>query len=66
MVSKTSYVQFEIMEKGNYRFYEYLEPSYYRFVERGSNNVYRFLKYFDQEMGVDLYMPPENLYERKK
>lgn len=65
-LTQSSYVQFEIMEKGNYRFYEYLEPSYYRFVERGSNNVYRFLKYFDQEMGVDLYMPPENLYERKK
>lgn len=63
-LTQSSYVQFEVAKEGGYRFYEFLEPSYYRFIESGSNNVYRFLKYFDQEMGVDVYMPPDNLYER--
>jgi hypothetical protein len=65
-LTQSSYVQFELEERGSYRYYEYLEPSYYRFVEKGSNKVYSFLKYFDQQMNIDAYMPPENLFERKK
>jgi len=59
-----SYIQFEIAKPQQYRFYEYLEPSYYRFVDAESNNVYRFLKYFNDQMGVEVYKPADKLFIR--
>lgn len=63
-LTRMSSVQFEIVEDGKYRYYEYLEPSYYRYVEKGSNNIYQFLKFFNREMGIEVFNPPDKLFEQ--
>jgi len=59
-----AYVQVEIAQPNQYRFYEYLNPSYYRYVNVGSNNIHKFLKYFNEQMNVKVYSPPEKIFEK--
>lgn len=65
-LTHSAYVQFEIEEAGHYRYYEYLEPSFYRLVDTGANKAYRFLKYFNRQMNLTVYSPPDIVYEPKK
>jgi hypothetical protein len=62
ILTPAAYVDFQIARPPMFRNYQYLEPSFTRYIDEQSNDVYQFLKYFDMEMGVNLYHPSDSLY----
>jgi hypothetical protein len=57
-----TYVQFEVARVNEYKYYEYLEPSYYRYVDTESMNIYNFLEYLNEQLGVQIYKPANNMF----